>query len=409
MAKISFVVPVYNVEKYLKKCLNSLLNQTIEDIEIICIDDASPDGCRDVLIDYQKKDSRIKCIFHAENSGQAISRNEGIELAEGEYVAFVDPDDYIEATSYQKVVELADQKDLEICFFKYREIYENDKIPKVELGKIKNMYQDVYYGRTLLKAFVENRDFFYYPCMALFKTSFLQRNQLAFPKLHIGEGGMFMLNALVEARRVGVSEEIAYNYLQRETSVMHTNGYRRRLLFGQIYQYVNMLQKTIGMKETEGLVEFLEYQKEKIHGGIQTSDANILVDIEKDFDDVFSKEIIKLLKNHQDQYKICLSEKDIFTLKENKRILIYGAGYATPDVIRYLNEYMVEIIGIVVSNRENNPQVIYGHRVYEIHQLKDLASEVLVIVAANKKYHKAIEETLDELSFEKKIFIDILI
>lgn len=93
--KVSIIVPIYNVEKYLDRCMASLLNQTLEDIEIIMVDDGSPDRCPKMCDEYAKKDSRVK-VVHKKNGGLGYARNSGLDVATGEYVAFVDSDDYVD-------------------------------------------------------------------------------------------------------------------------------------------------------------------------------------------------------------------------------------------------------------------------------------------------------------------------
>ena len=95
MIKVSVIIPVYNVEPYLKEALDSVINQTLREIEIICIDDCSTDNSYNILEEYAKKDNRIIIIKNEENLGVGISRNKGIRLSKGEYIGFVDGDDYI--------------------------------------------------------------------------------------------------------------------------------------------------------------------------------------------------------------------------------------------------------------------------------------------------------------------------
>lgn len=106
MAKVSIIVPVYNVEKYLRKCIDSLINQTLKDIEIICINDGSTDKSLEILKEYKNRDSRI-ILLNQENSGQSVARNRGIEIAKGEYLGFVDPDDWIDLDYYEKLYNAA--------------------------------------------------------------------------------------------------------------------------------------------------------------------------------------------------------------------------------------------------------------------------------------------------------------
>ena len=104
MPKVSIVVPVYKVEKYLVRCVKSLSNQTLRDIEIILVDDGSPDNCGHMCDEFEKTDSRIK-VVHKKNGGLSSARNAGLEVATGETVGFVDSDDDVELTMYEELYE----------------------------------------------------------------------------------------------------------------------------------------------------------------------------------------------------------------------------------------------------------------------------------------------------------------
>ena len=107
MPKVSIIVPVYNSGKYLKTCLDSLVNQTLKDIEIIAVDDCSTDNSILILMDYAKKYHNIKVYHNRENLGQGASRNRGLDIARGEYICFVDSDDYIRYTMYEDMYKAA--------------------------------------------------------------------------------------------------------------------------------------------------------------------------------------------------------------------------------------------------------------------------------------------------------------
>lgn len=115
--KLSLVIPVYNVEKYLARCLNSCINQTLEDIEILCINDCSKDGSKKILEKYAGKDSRIKIINHDENKGLGAARNTGISYSSGEYVWFIDSDDYIAQESCQILYDTAKKNNVDVLTF----------------------------------------------------------------------------------------------------------------------------------------------------------------------------------------------------------------------------------------------------------------------------------------------------
>ena len=115
--KISIIIPVYNVEKYLRECLDSCINQTLEDIEIICVDDCSTDNSYKILEEYQQKDSRIKVFKQETNRKQGAARNRGLEIATGEYIWFVDSDDYIDTKACQILYDTIKKFDVDmLCF-----------------------------------------------------------------------------------------------------------------------------------------------------------------------------------------------------------------------------------------------------------------------------------------------------
>lgn len=107
MPKVSVIIPVYNTEKYLRKCLDSVCNQTLSDIEIICVNDCSPDNSLEILNEYAQKDNRIKVINFEENKGVSIARNTGIDSATGEFIGFVDADDFVDLDFYEKLYNKA--------------------------------------------------------------------------------------------------------------------------------------------------------------------------------------------------------------------------------------------------------------------------------------------------------------
>ena len=132
--KVSIVVPIYNVEKYLRQCLDSIVNQTLKDIEIICVDDGSKDSSPEIIEEYVKKDSRVKVITK-ENSGYGNSMNRGFDMATGEYIGIVESDDYADPDMFEKLYDIAKKNDLDIVksgFYFYYSVPE-EKNEKVEI------------------------------------------------------------------------------------------------------------------------------------------------------------------------------------------------------------------------------------------------------------------------------------
>lgn len=131
-SSISIIVPVYNTEKYLDRCIESIINQTYKELEIILVDDASPDNCPKMCDEWAKKDKRIK-VIHIENKGVANARNQGLKIATGSYVGFVDSDDYIEPEMYERLInELNETKcDIAVCGFQVNTEDKGDSFTRI--------------------------------------------------------------------------------------------------------------------------------------------------------------------------------------------------------------------------------------------------------------------------------------
>ena len=140
--KVSIIVPIYNVEKYLDRCMNSLVNQTLKDIEIIMVDDGSPDNCPKMCDEWAKKDSRIK-VVHKKNGGLGYARNSGLDVATGEYVAFVDSDDYVEASMYEVLYNTAKNNQCNAVFSGFYQDYYTEVSEKREVTKYTEFGRDV--------------------------------------------------------------------------------------------------------------------------------------------------------------------------------------------------------------------------------------------------------------------------
>lgn len=130
MVLISIIVPVYNVEAYLPQCLDSLINQTYQNIEILCVNDGSPDRSGEILREYAARDSRVR-VIEQENRGASVARNQGLTVAQGDYIMFVDGDDWIELDTCQRAVEAAKKHNSDVVFWSYVREYEHESKEKL--------------------------------------------------------------------------------------------------------------------------------------------------------------------------------------------------------------------------------------------------------------------------------------
>jgi len=212
LKKVSVIVPVYNSENYIEKCILSIVNQTLKDIEIIIIDDGSTDNSFEIIKKYQKEYSNIIKIKNIKNSGASNARNIGIEMSEGEYIGFVDSDDYIENTMYEKLYNKAkcENSDIVICaYFSETEL----KIKKRQLGNLEQ------YGKSIK----ENPYIFEYgvPYIwnKIFRRELITSTNIKFnTELRIFEDLEFVYKIYLHANKISKVDETLYHYIKQNTN-----------------------------------------------------------------------------------------------------------------------------------------------------------------------------------------------
>ena len=204
LPKISVIVPIYNAEKYLKKCLNSIIHQTFKDLEILCINDGSTDNSLKIIQDFSKKDARIK-IFNTSNNGQGSARNLGLKHAAGEYISFIDADDWIVEDAYEKLYYKSNKYDLDILFFQMiNYINSSGNLIESDLYNyevlINNFDNEIPFSSKDASEFLFN--IAVCPVSKLYKRKFLTENNIVFPENIIFEDNVFFYNAFLKADKI---------------------------------------------------------------------------------------------------------------------------------------------------------------------------------------------------------------
>ena len=222
--KVSVIIPVYNVEKYLEDALKSVLRQTLAEIEVICIDDGSTDRSGEILKEFQLKDNRI-IIISQENQGQSVARNKGMEIAKGKYFYFMDSDDYLASDGLEKMYLEAENEYLDIVLFDGSTFFESpgleEKYSNFKNNYIrKKRYEGVYNGKSLFLKMMENWDYKVSVVLQFFRADFLLLNKIYFKEGIIHEDNLFSFLAIIKARRVKHLSESLYYRRMRENSVM---------------------------------------------------------------------------------------------------------------------------------------------------------------------------------------------
>ena len=248
--KVSVIVPVYNTDKYIEKCLQSLVEQTLSDIEIICVNDGSTDNSLSVMEQFAKSDNRIK-IITTQNKGQSCARNTGLKIACGEYTGFLDSDDYADKTMFEKLYTNAKQNDSDMVMC-------NVNILNCQTGSISS--NDPYFG---LKIFEEQKDrdiffdgvfslnqcsdFLFRICVVpwnkLIKTDFWEKNSIKFTEGLSFEDNIFCLELLLKAERISlVNEPLPYYRVGSSHSLTYGTNDNSKL---DLFEVFNKMEEVL--------------------------------------------------------------------------------------------------------------------------------------------------------------------
>ena len=244
MSKISVIIPVYNVEKYLDECLNSIINQTLQDLEIICINDGSIDNSSVILNKHKMQDSRI-VIINQNNKGQASARNVGLHHASGEYVYFMDGDDILELNALDKAYQTVKENDLEIVYFDARCIYENEKLRAMFIINEsyyirKEKYNNVFTGKELFYLMKKNNDYCVSPCMQLVKLTYLTDNNIYFPEGIYHEDVLFNFICMLQSNKIKhIPEKLFIRRIREESTVTQKATFKHA--YGWFIDYLKMV------------------------------------------------------------------------------------------------------------------------------------------------------------------------
>lgn len=240
--RVSIIIPVYNTEKYLHRCLDSVIAQTLRKIEIIVVNDASSDKSASILTEYEHKDSRITVITHDKNMGQGISRDSGITAARGEYLGFVDSDDWIELEMFEKMYKKAHELDADMVVCGIYHVFEH----KFRTKKRKYLTYDVeniQRGKALIPYFFINFDDYLesetVPFVGLYECNKITRRKIVvenclkhLPGRMLGEDAPFVLASLFHSRKVVCIPNILYNYFRSNPEAITASKNMSILLSG---------------------------------------------------------------------------------------------------------------------------------------------------------------------------------
>jgi glycosyltransferase involved in cell wall biosynthesis len=250
--KVSVIIPVYNTERFLVECLDSVLSQSLKDIEVICVDDGSTDSSPDILHEYKKKDSRIK-VIHQEHSAPGNARNAGFDIAQGDYISFIDSDDYVDRMFLEKLYSKAVETESDIV------------IANVFLYYMDTESLQLFHDAALY-TFLKNKVFsivdypelirILAPWDRIYKKSFLNNYSIRMPEDTIYEDRLYAVKCLVYAQRITVVNEPLY-YYRKNAGQAITDIELKQSQFRR--DYLEMTKECLLLMQKENLYCSLSY------------------------------------------------------------------------------------------------------------------------------------------------------
>jgi len=352
MPKVSVIIPVFNTEKYLQRCLDSVCNQTLSDIEIICINDASTDNSLEILKEYQKEDERIKIIDLNKNQGAGYSRNRGIEIAKGEYIGFVDSDDFIDLDFYEKLYKKAIETGADVV---------KSNLNYTECGITTEEYYNV-------KNVRENKLLLNHLPTTIIRKVFLIDNKIFYPEdLKCAEDSVIETKIALKANKIEIESTVCYYYARRNESLNRT----QLLSIDKVKEVEKSVKEVIGLFNN-AIIDEKDYIK-----GLESRYKYLSFFIQ---DKKPSDEIIKYTNNAEKEIFSLLKYKPVFKQLEIQKRVMQVWNKKRADTLKEkrdkeLNEFiekMKDYKSLSVTSEKRMPKFIvsltsFPQRMYDIH------------------------------------------
>lgn len=412
---ISIIIPIYNSERYLKRCLDSVVSQSLKEIEIICIDDYSMDKSVDIVEDFMKSDARVKLFKNKRNKGVSFCRNYGIKIANSDYIGFVDSDDSIDINMYKTMYELAKKDDscMVICNFRV--------IDKFGIKDFKSFFKNQ--TKELLFKNILSKELMPHPWNKIYKKKLFLKNKIKYLENRVYEDAEATHKLIYYANKISISEEVLYNYYINPNSITTSfdnkkiddifyvlESTKKFLKYENIFEiykkeYLNMIricidnvfyhltnqEINIGAK-----LENLLYLWKNINNYKDIKSIHyhaIIVWIYKSFiilkDELnYLNKFIKCLNFDKSKIKnikssiyseLGLSYNIVIKLKNKKisKIYLYGAGEIAKKLIPEIEKLNIQILGIIDSNAKNG-DTLFGYDIYKFEDIKFKSNTIVV-------------------------------
>ena len=378
MLKVSVIIPIYNVEKYLAACLESVLSQDLDEMELLCVDDCSTDGSLGILREYASRDDRIRCLRTDRNRGISAARNLGLSMACGEYIAFVDSDDFLADRSLGGLYRQAKEKRLDVLYFRHSSVDENGIPTGTEIPRSEAPDPSVLPGPAVLERFLARGEWSCVVFCQLLRRDFLLKHGLRFKEGYIHEDEAFSFAAAVLAERALSVPVTAYRYRHRAGSIM-TSSSMTHHYEGTARAFVDIA----GWIERLNLTDWAAWR--------YLANMDYLMGIYQVSGEIVSKtawqtEDIRLFRKYLPQTRMWREAESLSHLKlpeECSRVFLYGAGKVGRNTYRHLiNSGQLEnrrMGGFLVTQKSAETSACMGAPVIAIDEYNSRPGDAVLV------------------------------
>ncbi len=447
MKKISIIMPLYNAEKYLPEALESILNQTYRDFELICVDDASTDGTGSIVEAFQRKDARIRILQNEERSGAALSRNKGLKAAQGDYILFLDGDDVFEEELLEQAGGAMERHRADLVLFEYCHV-PDEAIHTKQIIERPAGFRERYCSAPFSMADFAVREFPWWhssPCNRMFRRSFLEENRLEFQDLPSSNDVYFAQMSLFCARKILCLDDRRVMVYARDHAEPQRISNRRN----PICAYSAMKRLCSELKERKMLTRYAPYLYFKLSDCfLYVLSAEKREEHRKNFYDFLQEEGIRSCVAYGKEYYEQIDAYDRYLLEsfqnrsyesrwfdqpdtyfqyylhkngavicefiragmlEDKKMILWGAGTNGKILLRYLEAHSVRLSGIVDCDEAKQGTAVYGYEIAAPDAAVREADDILVTskqlgqeVSGMVRHTKAVVTDLLAMLLERK-------
>lgn len=408
MLKVSVIIPVYNVKRYIGDCLDSLVRQSLQECEFICVDDGSQDDSYKTVEAYVKRDKRFKLI-RQENKGQADARNVGIRNAKGKYLVFLDSDDFFNyENTLMRLYQIAEKFELEILSFETNLLYEAN-MKETENKDFyyykKNRYEGIMTGKEMFIRMMSNTEFCDSACLLFIKREWLSEKGILFYSGIFYEDALFCIQCFLHTERILHISERFYTYRIRKKSTMATqkqwkNVYSRVIVYREILRMSYLPEN----KEPE-LQKFLMHYLSLVVSQAKYLDE-FRIDEQPD-EELEPLDNILLQSMEIGKYRVAVNERVILnglekTVADSEGVILYGAGNVGKMFYHFLKEKNLnkKVLCYAVSHKPTEDNNLDGVRILPIEEAVK-GSGLVFLSVAEYEAKKQMENNLHLLGVDR--------